>query len=501
MFRKFTKETRGSSTDLGTEAFVAMVEEMPVAVMTCDLKDFRINYANKATIENLKGIQSELPIKAEEIVGQSIDIFHQAPEHQRRLLSNPENLPHQTRITIGKEVLDLLVTAVYQNGKYVGPMLTWSVITKQVEKEEQTSRLLQMLDVMPINVMMVDKKSLEITYINKTSIETLRPLQHLLPCPANELHGKCIDIFHKNPAHQRALLADPANLPHTAKITLGEETLDLNVAAIRNQDGEYIAPMLSWTVASQRVRLADDFESSVASVVQAVSSAATEMESSANTMASHAEETNQQSSAVASASEQLRTSIEEIARQVSQSTGIATRAVDEANRSNEMVAGLREGAQKIGEVVNMIQDIAEQTNLLALNATIEAARAGEAGKGFAVVASEVKALANQTAKATEEIAQQVGEIQSATGSAVEAIASITKTINEINEISTTISSAVEQQGAATQDVAKNIDGVSQASQESGRVAQDVTSAAAELSQQANQLQTRVDEFLVEVRAM
>jgi len=254
-------------------------------------------------------------------------------------------------------------------------------------------------------------------------------------------------------------------------------------------------------VASQRVRLANDFEDSVASVVQAVSSAATQMESGAASMAATAEETNNQAATVASASEQLRASIHEIARQVTQSSEISGRAVVEANHSNELIGGLREGAQKIGEVVNMIQDIAEQTNLLALNATIEAARAGEAGKGFAVVASEVKALANQTAKATEDISQQVGEIQSATGDAVEGIGSITKIIEEINEIATAISSAVEEQGAATEEVSKNIHGVSEASQETGRLAQDVTSAATELSQQANQLQTRVDEFLVEVRAM
>ena len=485
-----------TESDLSTNALRQMVEDMPLAVMTCDLQDFKINYVNKATVENLKEIEQALPIKADEILGQSIDVFHKNPSHQRELLSDPGNLPHKARIEVGGEFLDLLVTAIMDGSTYVGPMLTWSVVTAQVKEERRVARLMRMLDEMPINVMTLDTEDYAIDYANKTSLETLRPLQHLLPCSVDDLVGQCVDIFHKNPAHQRAILADPSRLPFRSLIRLGDERLDLKVSAIFDEDGQYIAPMLVWSVATAREQMAED----VSGVVKAVSSASVEMQSSASSMAATAEETAAQSTTVASAAEQLRASVEEIGRQVSQSAEVANRAVDEARRSSERISGLRDGAQRIGEVVNMIQDIAEQTNLLALNATIEAARAGEAGKGFAVVASEVKALANQTAKATEEIAQQVGEIQQSTGAAVESVDGIRKIIDEIDEISTAISSAVEEQSASTQEVAQNISGVSDASKETGRMVGDMQAAATELANQAQELQTRVDTFLEQQKA-
>jgi len=195
----------------------------------------------------------------------------------------------------------------------------------------------------------------------------------------------------------------------------------------------------------------------------------------------------------------LSSSINEISQQVSRSAAISAEAVTEAQRSEEQIQGLAQAADKIGEVVNLINDIAGQTNLLALNATIEAARAGEAGKGFAVVASEVKNLASQTAKATDEISGQVGSIQGATRDAVAAISGISKIINEINEISTAISSAVEEQGAATQEVATNITGVTSAASETGQSASQVLEAANELSKQSETLGVEADSFLAEMR--
>ena len=274
--------------------------------------------------------------------------------------------------------------------------------------------------------------------------------------------------------------------------------------------------------------LADRFEASVGGVLNSVTGAATELQATAESMSTTAEETTRQSSTVsaaadqttqnvqtvASATEELSTSIREISGRVTESNRIVGEAVAQANDTNGKVQGLAEAAKKIGEVVNLINDIAGQTNLLALNATIEAARAGEAGKGFAVVASEVKALANQTARATEEIANQVRAIQEATDSSALAIQSITSTIHRVNEIATTISAAVEEQGAATQEIARsvqqaatgttevasNIVNVSQAAQDTGAAASQVLSSAGELARNGTILKDQVDSFLRQVRA-
>jgi methyl-accepting chemotaxis protein len=251
----------------------------------------------------------------------------------------------------------------------------------------------------------------------------------------------------------------------------------------------------------QNRALAQDFEDGVKALVQEVSSSAKGMEGTAQSLAAAAEQTNQQSSTVSSATEELAASVNEISRQISESTRVVGIAVNEAKKSEQMVSDLVTAAQKIGEVTQIINDIASQTNLLALNATIEAARAGEAGKGFAVVASEVKSLANQTAKATEEIALQIKGIQDSSQTTATAIREIGQIISQVSEISTSISGAVEEQSAATKEVSVNINGVTQAAQETGQSSSTVLNVAQSLTQQANSLEERVDQFLQNVRAM
>jgi methyl-accepting chemotaxis protein len=275
-------------------------------------------------------------------------------------------------------------------------------------------------------------------------------------------------------------------------------------------------------------QLVRGFETNVGELVAMVSSAATEMEATAQSMTANATQTDRQATAVAqsaqdassgvqtvaSAAEQLAASIREISQQVERSASLTSEAVADARRTDSTVTALANAANRIGQVVELITTIAGQTNLLALNATIEAARAGEAGKGFAVVAAEVKSLAHQTATATQQIGDQINQIQGATTEVVGAIKAISGKINDINSIAASIASAVEEQGAATSEIARNVQqtasstqevtitiaDVSRAANDTGVAASQVFSAAGDLSKKAEQLTGEVRSFVTNVRA-
>jgi methyl-accepting chemotaxis protein len=280
--------------------------------------------------------------------------------------------------------------------------------------------------------------------------------------------------------------------------------------------------------ALQMQDLTRNFEAKVVSLVQSLADASGNMQSAAQSMSSVAQQTDEQSGAVAAAAtsasmnvetvataaEELSSSIVEIGRQVSQSATIADNAVAEAKRTDTTVQTLAEGAQKIGDVVTLIQTIASQTNLLALNATIEAARAGEAGRGFAVVATEVKSLATQTASATEEISAQIGQIQVATRDVVDAVRGIGTTIEEISRIAAAIAAAVEEQSAATREIARNVQqasdgtsqvssniaGVREAAKQTGAAASQVLASSGAVSRQSEEMRREIRSFIEGVRA-
>ena len=399
-------------------------------------------------------------------------------------------------------------------------------VTALVAARKEASIIKSAIEQMPINVMMAGK-DLKLNYINTATRNTLRELQHMLPKPVDELVGNSIDIFHKQPEMQRRLLADPSNLPHRAKVKLGPETLDLLVSGVYGEDGQYVGPMVTWSVLTSQIQLADDFERDVKGVASKISQASNSLHMNFQSMAETSKETSQKAEVaavageqatknvetVAAAAEQLSQSIDEIARHVQEASRMTEQAVSESNRTNDSINELEGASKQIGEVIKVITSIAQQTNLLALNATIEAARAGEAGKGFAVVANEVKELARQTAKATEEISHKIAAIQTSSGEAIGAITSIGESIRRINEISTTIAGAVEEQTAATSEISRNvaeaargtaevsssISVVANAAEESGRRVSEMQKVAQEVNSESVTLNQVADDFLTKLR--
>jgi methyl-accepting chemotaxis protein len=374
--------------------------------------------------------------------------------------------------------------------------------------------LKSMLDLCPMNIIYAGL-DLKIAYLNLASEKALLSLSTYLPVPIKRLVGEPISIFHPDAKVLTKLLSDPSNLPCRIPINLGPESVETFYTAISNDKGVRIGTMMTWRAVTKK-NLSD---AKLRETSGMLATSSEEMKAISQAMSSNATETSAQANAVSAAAEQVSLNIQTVAtgaqemtagnREISKNAGeaarVATAAVKAADATNATITKLGESGAEIGKVIKVITSIAQQTNLLALNATIEAARAGEAGKGFAVVANEVKELAKETAKATEEISRKIEAIQTDTQSAVKAIGDIGAIINQINDIQNTIASSVEEQTATaneisrnvadaargSSEIARNITGVAEAAASTNKGALDCEKSASDLLKVAEELQALV----------
>lgn len=373
----------------------------------------------------------------------------------------------------------------------------------------------QALEQLPSNIAVIDAETLTIAYLNKQAHRIIDGFIDKLPIGSSNLIGQPLKLLYSDFDKHLPHLGEPDYLPISDRANVGDEWLGLRLSTIVDGSGKTMAYLMTWAMITNNVKRTNEFEANISQIVDAVAQSASFLLTTAEGVnrdaniakdrssdaGSSAQDAHGNAQSAAVAAEELTASIQSMSSQFHTSTRLVAGAVDQADKTREVVGRLTDATGKIDAVVKLINEIAGQTNLLALNAMIEAARAGDAGRGFAVVAAEVKDLANQTAQATEDIQTQVDAILGATDETVGAISEISKRIEEIDQISTSIAAAVEEQSAATSEIARsvsyssdNMRRVTESLDDANSAMVSTSSSANELTDAATLLTTRSDEL-------
>lgn len=472
----------------------ATLDSLQANVFIADT-DFTLVYINPKAYASLRSFEQDVEeafgLGVDALRGGSIHRFHRSPKAVERILKNPAALPHQAVFSFGKTTLRSHINALYDDhGELGGYVVNWEDVSEEILRQAEIDRVTAMVENSPTAVVLADL-DMTIRYVNPATRKMLRPLEAHMACKVDELVGQSIDIFHKRPEHQRNILRDDKNLPYGAQIEIGAEKIDLSASAVYDSNGAYISVMVTWRVITEELRVENKTREvsqtlaassqELTSVSQEMSSAAEETAAQANQVSAASQQVTDSLQSVSSGTEELTASIKEIASNALDAAKVADSAVRVAGSTRDTIDRLGESSAQIGEVIKVITGVAQQTKMLALNATIEAARAGEAGKGFAVVANEVKELAKETAKATEDIGRKIEAIQSDTNGAVQAISEISDVIARINEIQNSIASAVEEQTITTADISRTLGDASRNSEEIAKNIGNVADAAKQVA--------------------
>lgn len=444
-------QTRRQLVELELGRALSMIESCPTHII-CGDPDLTMRYVNPAGRRSLEALERVLPVKAGELSGKPMTMLFERPEEVERLLLDPANLPHRARVSFGAETLEFQVSATFDHRQsYIGPMLTWEVLTAQLAADRTIAEAR-------------DREQRE----------------------AADLRAKVDDILGAVHAAAAGDLTRAVTVNGQEAIgRLGSELASL-FADLRGSIGEIGGYAATLAAATEEL----------SAVNTTVSHGTAETSAKAQVVASASEEVTRYVRTVAAGAEEMGVSIREIAKSAGDASRVASEAVGLAERTNAVMKRLGESSREIGKVVKLITSVAQQTNLLALNATIEAARAGEAGKGFAVVAREVKELAKETARATEEIGVRIAAIQGDTTGAVSAIREIGSIITRINDIQTVIAGAVEEQTATTNEMSRNLTSAARGSSEISDTIAGVARAAQSNSENSDQSRKATQELAI-----